>query len=194
MLLTSCGDTKTGEPGTAIPTPSSTSSAKSTSSTLGSTSTTPPQETCAAFLPTAQCSRYSSVSGTTGGNDLPWVASGGVKAWLTSVNGELQLTVTTRCGPPGRAGDNHREHAFCQEHCHRSDGVRGRCRRTASVGDGVPEAAHRTDLQPGRSQLEERNSHTQLQQRVTARPPISRENRSLSMAALAGRASLSPPR
>ena len=46
--------------------------------------------------------------------------------------------------PPGRAGDNHREHAYCQEHRHRSDGVRGRCRRTASVGDGVPEAAELT--------------------------------------------------
>ena len=101
MLLTSCGDTKTGEPGTAIPTPSSTTSATSTSSTLGSTSTTPPQETCTEFLPTTQCSRYASVSGTAAGNDLPWAASGGVRAWLTSVNGELQLTVTTRCGPLG---------------------------------------------------------------------------------------------
>lgn len=101
MLLTSCGDAKTGGPGTAVPTPSSTSSATSASSTPGSTSSTPPQETCAAFLPTTPCARYSSVSGTAGGNDLPWVASGGVKTWLTSVNGELQLTVTTRCGPMG---------------------------------------------------------------------------------------------
>lgn len=31
--------------------------------------------------------------------DLPWVASGGVKAQLNSANGELQLTVITRCGP-----------------------------------------------------------------------------------------------
>jgi hypothetical protein len=98
MLLTSCGDTKTGGPGTAVPTPSS---ATSTSSTPGSTSTTPPQETCAAFLPTTPCARYARVSGTASGNDLPWVASGDIKAWLTSVNGELQLTVTTRCGPMG---------------------------------------------------------------------------------------------
>jgi hypothetical protein len=101
MLLTSCGDTKTAEPGTAITAPSSTSAATSTSSILGPTSTMPPKETCAAFLPTTGCSRYASVSGTAGGNDLPWAASGGVKAWLTSVNGELQLTVTTRCGPLG---------------------------------------------------------------------------------------------
>lgn len=104
MLLTSCGDKMTGGPGTAEPTPNSTSSASpdspsATSSILGSTSTTQPQETCAAFLPSTPCSRYTSVSGTTSGKELPWVSSGSVKARLTSVNGELQLSVTTPCGP-----------------------------------------------------------------------------------------------
>lgn len=88
MLLTSCGDAKTGGPGTAAPAPNSTSS-----------TTSPPQETCAAFLPSSPCTKYNGVSGTANGKDLPWVASGGVRAQLTSVNGELQLTVVTRCGP-----------------------------------------------------------------------------------------------
>ena len=105
MLLTSCGDKMTGGPGTAEPTPNSSSSASphdspsATSSVLGPTGTTPPQEKCAAFLPSTPCTRYSSVSGTASGKDLPWVASGSVKAKLTSVNGELQLSVTTPCGP-----------------------------------------------------------------------------------------------
>ncbi|WP_354217796.1 MULTISPECIES: META domain-containing protein [unclassified Arthrobacter] len=88
-----------------MPTPSSTSfatptnSATPTDSTPGSTGTAAPQETCAAFLPSTPCTKYTSVSGTASGKDLPWVASGGVRAQLTSVNGELQLTVTTKCGP-----------------------------------------------------------------------------------------------
>jgi len=109
VLLTSCGDTKTGGPGTQAPTPNSTNSpvsatpttstATPTTSVVGSTSTTPPQEACAAFLPSTPCTTYSSVSGTTGGKELPWVASGSVKTSLTSVNGELQLSVITGCGP-----------------------------------------------------------------------------------------------
>jgi hypothetical protein len=101
LLLTSCGDAKTGGPGTAAPTPISTAttSGTSTSSPPISTTTSPPQETCAAFLPSSPCPKYTGVSGTANGKDLPWVASGGVRAQLTSVNGELQLTVITRCGP-----------------------------------------------------------------------------------------------
>ena len=102
MLLTSCGNKETGGPGNAVTAPSSTSyttSGTSTGSPPGSTTTSPPQETCAAFLPFSPCRKYNGVSGTANGKDLPWVASGGVKAQLTSVNGELQLTVITRCGP-----------------------------------------------------------------------------------------------
>lgn len=105
MLLTSCGDKMTGGPGTPEPTANSTSTTSftkpptPTSSMHDSTSTTQPQETCAAFLPSAPCTTYTSVSGTTSGKDLPWVASSGVKAALTSVNGQLQLTVPTGCGP-----------------------------------------------------------------------------------------------
>jgi hypothetical protein len=103
MLLTSCGDAKTGGPGSAAPAPSSTSSATtsgtSNSSPPGSTTTSSPQETCAEFLPSSPCTKYNGVSGTANGKDLPWVASGGVRAQLTSVNGELQLSVITRCGP-----------------------------------------------------------------------------------------------
>lgn len=98
LLLTSCGDAKTGGPGTAAPAPSSTGSTTSGTST-SSTTTAPPRETCAAFLPSSPCTKYTGVSGTANGKDLPWVASGGVKAQLTSVYGELQLTVVTRCGP-----------------------------------------------------------------------------------------------
>lgn len=104
MLLASCGDQVTGGPGTAEPLPNSTSSASpdnspsDTSSIHGSTSPSQPQETCVAFLPSTHCTRYTSVSGTTSGDDLPWAASGSVKAALTSVNGELQLSVTTPCG------------------------------------------------------------------------------------------------
>jgi heat shock protein HslJ len=35
----------------------------------------------------------------TGGTELPWAASGGVKTELSAVNGELQLSVITGCGP-----------------------------------------------------------------------------------------------
>lgn len=95
-VLTSCGDTETGGPGTALSTPGPTSSA---GSSPGSTITSPPQETCAAFLPSSPCTTYTGVSGTANSKDLPWVASGDIKAQLNSVNGEVQLTVTTRCGP-----------------------------------------------------------------------------------------------
>lgn len=102
MLLTTCGDPKPGGPGTAAPAPSSTGSANSgtfTSSPSGPTTTSQPQESCAAFLPSSPCTKYTGVSGTANSKDLPWVASGGVKAQLTAVNGELQLTVLTKCGP-----------------------------------------------------------------------------------------------
>jgi hypothetical protein len=92
--LTSCGDAKTGGPGTAVPSPSSANSLP------GSTiPTSAPQETCAAFLPSSPCTTYTGVSGTADSKDLPWVASAGIKAQLNSVNGEVQLTVSTSCGP-----------------------------------------------------------------------------------------------
>jgi hypothetical protein len=97
MLLASCGDTKTGGPGTAAAV--SAESATSTSAAPGSTATSQPQESCAAFLPSAPCTKYMGISGTANNEDLPWVASGGVDAQLATVNGELLLTVTTRCGP-----------------------------------------------------------------------------------------------
>jgi hypothetical protein len=97
MLLTSCGDTKTGGPGTAAAV--SAESPTSTSSAPGSTTTSQPQESCAAFLPSAPCTKYTSISGITNNKDLPWVASGGIDAQLATANGELLLTVTTRCGP-----------------------------------------------------------------------------------------------
>ncbi|HEY8702676.1 MAG TPA: META domain-containing protein [Arthrobacter sp.] len=87
-----------------MPTSNSTNSpatATTTSSMPGPTITAQPQESCAAFLPSTPCTRYGSVSGTTGGTEIPWLASGGVTAKLTSVNGELQLSVTTGCGPLG---------------------------------------------------------------------------------------------
>ncbi|MBT2598130.1 META domain-containing protein [Arthrobacter sp. ISL-72] len=97
MLLTSCGDTKTGGPGTAAPV--SVESPTSTRSAPGSTTTSQPQETCAAFLSSAPCTKYTGISGTANNEALPWVASGGVNAQLAAVNGELLLSVTTRCAP-----------------------------------------------------------------------------------------------
>lgn len=97
VLLTSCGDTKTGGPGTAAPV--SVESPVSTSPGPSSAPTSHPQESCAAFLPAAPCTKYSGISGTADNKDLPWVASGGVTAKLDRVNGELLLTVTTNCGP-----------------------------------------------------------------------------------------------
>jgi hypothetical protein len=97
MLLTSCVDMRTGGPGTAAPV--SVESPTSTNSAPGSTITSPPEESCAAFLPSAPCTKYTGISGTGNNQDLPWVASGGVKAQLATVNGELWLAVTTRCAP-----------------------------------------------------------------------------------------------
>src|SRR4051794_25608437 len=90
MLLTSCGNQMTSGPGTAEPTPNSTSSAPATNSPKAII-TAQPQEACTAFLPSTPCTRYTSVSGTTSGKELPWVASRSVKTTLTAVNGELQL-------------------------------------------------------------------------------------------------------
>nr|BFE44129.1 hypothetical protein GCM10017547_20220 [Pseudarthrobacter oxydans] len=97
MVLTSCGDTGTGGPGNAVPV--SVESATSTSPAPGSTITSPPTETCAAFLLSAPCSTYTGISGTANNQDLSWVASEGIKAQLTTVNGALWLAVTTRCAP-----------------------------------------------------------------------------------------------
>ena len=63
------------------------------------TTSTPPQETCAAFLPSAPCAIYTSTSGTAGGKNLPWVASGSLRVQLNSVNGDPYLSVRTNCAP-----------------------------------------------------------------------------------------------
>ncbi len=101
VLLTSCGDMKTGGPGTAVPV--SVESPTSTSAP-GSITTSQPQESCAVFLPSAPCTKYTGISGTANNQDLPWVASGGVIAQLATVNGELWLAVTTRCAPMSGPG------------------------------------------------------------------------------------------
>lgn len=97
VLLTSCGEVRTGVPETAVPV--SVESPTSASAVPGSTITSPPQSSCAAFLPSAPCAKYLGISGTANGEDLPWVASGGVSAELMSVNGELWLAVVPRCAP-----------------------------------------------------------------------------------------------
>lgn len=56
-------------------------------------------ETCARFLPSAPCSPYVSVFGTANGKVQGWLASGGLTVQLTSVNGGLQFTAKTPCGP-----------------------------------------------------------------------------------------------
>jgi heat shock protein HslJ len=105
MLLTSCGQNVADRPGTPEVTPNSTSSAYSAdsqgpaSAIVVSPSTTPPQATCAAFLPSAPCTTYTSISGTTNGQDIPWVTSS-LKAALVSVDGQqLLVSVRTGCGP-----------------------------------------------------------------------------------------------
>jgi hypothetical protein len=99
MLVTSCGDKVTGGPGTAAPTASSSNSATSSNPNPVSSKTTPPQEACAAFLLSSPCMAYTGVSGTSGGKDVPWAASGGVKSQLESVGGDLYLSVQDKCGP-----------------------------------------------------------------------------------------------
>lgn len=59
----------------------------------------PSVATCASFLPTAPCSQYVSISGTSNGVTLPWVAAGGLRVELYSVNGELQFGAKTPCNP-----------------------------------------------------------------------------------------------
>lgn len=100
LLMTSCAATPPG--GQSTPTPLSTSAQadKSAPTPLPAT-TSQPQQTCAPFLPGAPCTTYDSVSAASNGKALPWAANGAVKAQLTSINGELLLTVRTPCGPLG---------------------------------------------------------------------------------------------
>jgi hypothetical protein len=77
-LMTSCGAQTSDGPATAL-------------ATLRPNSSTPPQESCAAFLPSAPCATYASVSGTDSSKELPWVAAGAVKVQLASVNGGLEF-------------------------------------------------------------------------------------------------------
>jgi len=107
LLMTSCATTPSGVPGSAASTP--TTSGIAATSTIASTNSVsnspvpatsgPPQETCAAFLPTAPCSTYSSVAATSNGMALPWAAAGTIKVRLSSVEGTLQLAMKTDCSP-----------------------------------------------------------------------------------------------
>lgn len=99
MLVTSCASTNPNGAGATLPGSTATISGTPTASPHGSTTTALPQESCAKFLPSSPCTKYAGVSGTAKSKALPWVASGGVTAQLTSINGDLQLTVTTSCGP-----------------------------------------------------------------------------------------------
>jgi hypothetical protein len=84
--MASCASGPIDQTGTHVATPSPTVSA-------------PPVESCASFLPTAPCSRYVSISGTSNGVSLPWVAEGGLRVELYSVNGGLQFAAKTPCNP-----------------------------------------------------------------------------------------------
>ncbi|MFK4297284.1 hypothetical protein ABH924_002434 [Arthrobacter sp. GAS37] len=90
--MTSCASTQGREQGTAGPTPPETVRASRVT-------TTPPRETCAAFLPSAPCRAYVSIAGTADGVELPWAASGGLTVQLSSVNGSLYVTAKTPCSP-----------------------------------------------------------------------------------------------
>lgn len=104
-LMTSCGAQTSNGQSPSVSAPSSTSLSPAptipVTSAASPTSSTPPQETCAAFLPSAPCATYTSTSGTTGGSNLPWVASGSLRVQLNSVNGDLYLGVRTNCAPIG---------------------------------------------------------------------------------------------
>lgn len=100
-LLAACGTpsspgaSTTGEPAS----PSGNSATTSTASNAAPTTSTTQSGGCPTFLPSAPCADYASVSGTSKGVDLPWVASGSVKAQLEAVNGTYQLSVQDKCGP-----------------------------------------------------------------------------------------------
>lgn len=85
-LMTSCASGPVGKAGTDVAAPSQSVS-------------TPPLTTCASFLPSAPCSQYVSISGTSNGVTLPWVATGGLTVELHSVNGGLQFAAKTPCNP-----------------------------------------------------------------------------------------------
>lgn len=91
--LTSCASVQGREAQTAIPTPRETVPASRV------TTTAPPRQTCAAFLPSAPCTEYVSIAGTADGIDLPWAASGGLTVQLNSVGGSLYVTAKTPCSP-----------------------------------------------------------------------------------------------
>lgn len=100
LLMTSCAATPPGGQSTPTPLSASAQADKSAPTPLPAT-TSQPQQTCAPFLPGAPCTTYDSVSAASNGKALPWAANGAVKAQLTSINGELLLTVRTPCGPLG---------------------------------------------------------------------------------------------
>lgn len=100
LLMTSCAATPPGGQSTPTPLSASAQADKSAPTPLPAT-TSRPQQTCAPFLPGAPCTTYDSVSAASNGKALPWAANGAVKAQLTSINGELLLTVRTPCGPLG---------------------------------------------------------------------------------------------
>lgn len=95
LLLSSCGAAGSPSPGEA----SSASRSGPAGGASQSTTSAPPTVKCAAFLPSAPCSPYTSVSGEANGKDLPWVAAGGITLKLTDVGGSLYLTAKTPCTP-----------------------------------------------------------------------------------------------
>lgn len=92
MFLAACGASPSGVQST-------NSTTALTGSSAAPTNSEPPQSGCATFLPSAPCADYISVSGTSNGADLPWVASGSVKVQFNSVNGTRHLSVQDNCGP-----------------------------------------------------------------------------------------------
>lgn len=84
LLMTSCASGPVGKTGPDV-------------TTISPTISTPPLVTCKSFFPSAPCSQYVSISGTSDGATLPWVATGGIKVELYSVNGELQFAAKTPC-------------------------------------------------------------------------------------------------
>lgn len=109
LLVTSCAATPSDVPGSASSTLTTSGIAATPPGALTSSGSNirvpatsdPPQESCAAFLPTAPCATYGGVAATSNGKALPWAAVGTTKVRLTSVEGTLQLVMKTYCSPIG---------------------------------------------------------------------------------------------
>ncbi len=129
---------------------------------------TPPLATCKPFLPSAPCSQFVSILGTSNGVNLPWVAAGGLRVELYSVNGVLQFAAKTPCnpisGPATITGNTH----HTRQTRSWGNGLRRRVFCAGAMGHAIPESPHRNVVRPRHSDLDERRGHPPLQKQIAA--------------------------